>query len=330
MSTDRLVALVALAALALPAVAHADEPGLLLVYPTHATPARLIAAGRFVEDEGQRAPSKAMGRLRNAIEAAKALESDEIEGAIVEVTVAGRTFRAVTDDEGLWRIDTPVEAPLPPGRLTVVARAVEDKGHPAPSATGFVYVLPAGPSVAVISDYDDTVVHSGITSKRRMIATAIMKNAVQLRPVAGAARTYRAWREGGAAAVFYVSGSPQNFVPRVLDFLARNRFPDGPLLLKDFGTDPTFDQVGYKLGRLRGILDAHPHTRFLLVGDSGEKDPEIYAQLRGHYPNRVLGIVIRRVHDSDLTGARFIGMTVVDDFTDTPRLIGLLRPKPAP
>ncbi|MCA9559890.1 MAG: DUF2183 domain-containing protein [Myxococcales bacterium] len=318
------------AALALPAVARADDPGLLLVYPTHATPERLIAAGRFIEDEGQRAPRKSASRLRNAIEAAKALESDEIEGAVVEVSVGGRSFRAVTDDEGLWRIDTPLERPLGVGPQAIVARAIDDKGHPAPSATGFVYVLPAGPSVAVISDYDDTVVHSGITSRRRMVATALLKNSAQLRPVAGAARTYRAWREAGAAAVFYVSGSPQNFVPRVLDFLGRNRFPDGPLLLKDFGTDPTFDQVGYKLGRLRGILEAHPQTRFLLVGDSGEKDPEIYARLRGYYPDRVLGIVIRRVHGSDLTGARFTGMTVVDDFTDTPRLIGLLRPKAAP
>jgi phosphatidate phosphatase APP1 len=329
-STDRVVALIAWAALALPAVARADEPGLLLVYPTHATPNRLIAAGRFIEDEGQRAPSRSSGRLRNVIEAAKALESDEIEGAVVEVTVGGRSYRAVTDDEGLWRVDTGVEQPLAVGPQTVVARAVEDKGHPAPAATGLVYVLPAAPSVAVISDYDDTVVHSGITSKREMIATALTKNSAQLRPVAGAARTYRAWREAGAAAVFYVSGSPQNFVPRVLDFLGRHRFPAGPLLLKDFGTDSTFDQVGYKLGRLRSILEAHPQTRFLLVGDSGEKDPEIYAQLRGHYPDRVVGIVIRRVHGSDLTGGRFTGMTVVDDFTDTPRLIGLLRPKPAP
>ncbi len=309
------------------APAEARDPGLLMPFPTASTPERLSLRGRFVEDEGFRAPSRHRSKARNVFHNLRQLDADEIEHARVELRVDGQRFEARTDDDGVWQLDAEASPALSPGRHVVGVHAIDDKGHPTPDAQGFVYVIPPNPGVAVISDFDDTVVHSNITSTRKMIKTALSRNAAQLTPVAGAAATYSAWREAGAVATFYVSGSPQNFMPRVLDFLRLNAFPDGPVRLKNFGEDPTLDQERYKRDCLQAILAAHPNLRFLLVGDAGERDPEIYAHLRGQFPDRVVGIIIRRTPKSDVSAARLAGMVVVDDFTDTARLTALLTPR---
>jgi len=70
------------------------------------------------------------------------------------------------------------------------------------------------------------------------------------------------------------------------------------MFLKNLGTtkaDPLLEQKEYKLKRLRTLAERLPGTRFILFGDSGEKDPEIYTAFRSECPDRVLSIFIRRV-----------------------------------
>ena len=330
MTTDRpLLVLAAALTLGLPVAASARDPGRLIVYPSHGSPTAFVARGRFIEDEGDQTPRKRASKLRNAWNTLRTLESDEIKGATLRVVVAREhAFTVQTDDDGVWQVEARLDAPLAPGRQPVIVTAIDDKGHPAPPGRGWLYVLPASPGVAVISDFDDTVVHTGVTSKRQLLKNSLGRNAAQLKVVRGAPATYRAFLQAGARAVFYVSGSPQNFTERVEAFLRKNGLPHGPLFLKNFGKDPTFAQDTFKLGHLRRILAAHPEARFLLVGDSGERDPEIYAQLRGQLPQQVLGIVIRRVEGDSSPPGRFTGMTVVSDFSDTKLLVGLLATNP--
>ena len=54
----------------------------------------------------------------------------------------------------------------------------------------------------------------------------------------------------------------------------------------------------YKLGVLRNILSFYPELSFILIGDSGQEDPEIYRAIVDEYPERILAIYIR-----DVTGA---------------------------
>ena len=49
------------------------------------------------------------------------------------------------------------------------------------------------------------------------------------------------------------------------------------------------------MGVIRKILDSFPELRFMLIGDSGEQDPEIYAELIQMYPQRILAAYIRSV-----------------------------------
>lgn len=305
-----------------PRSAWADDPGLILVYPSHGTAQQFTIQGRFIEDDGVRRAKKSAGKLRNAWRNAKLLESDEIEDATIEVKVGEWTARAKTDDDGVFEVaaSLPAGKALAPGRYPITARAIDDKGHPAAPTEGVLFILPPT-GLAIISDIDDTILHTGVTSKREMLKNALLKNAAQIEQIPGAASAYSKARAAGVAMVFYLSGSPQNFVRRIHDFLSSHRFPEGPLLLKNFGTDPTFDQKTYKIGRLKQLFERHPGLSFVLIGDSGEQDPELYTTLRGMFPARVAGILIRRVKGANNAAERFVNMTVIDDHVAAPEAL---------
>ena len=93
--------------------------------------------------------------------------------------------------------------------------------------------------------------------------------------------------------VFYVSSSPWNLHSFLLAFLRHRGFPPGPVLLRDLlGTAAGREQ---KHGRIQEVLDLHPQLAFVLIGDSGEEDPEIYADVVRANPGRILAVYIREV-----------------------------------
>ena len=76
-------------------------------------------------------------------------------------------------------------------------------------------------------------------------------------------------------------------------FIRRRGFPAGPVLLVDLlGTSTGREQ---KPRRIQEILDLHPRLRFVLIGDSGVEDPEIYAVVTRANPGWILAIYIREV-----------------------------------
>jgi phosphatidate phosphatase APP1 len=99
--------------------------------------------------------------------------------------------------------------------------------------------------------------------------------------------------------VFYVSSSPWNLYDLLDDFLALRGFPAGPLFLRDWGIRPREgglrDHRTHKLATIRRLLEVYPQLPFLLIGDSGQSDPEIYAEVVRSFPGRVPAVYIRDV-----------------------------------
>ena len=97
----------------------------------------------------------------------------------------------------------------------------------------------------------------------------------------------------------------------VLAELARRAdFPAGSMHLRESTTWRTLipsaeDSRAHKLGVIERLLAEFPQRRFLLVGDSGEADPEIYAQVFRAHPQRIDGIVIRDVTDENRLSDRY-------------------------
>lgn len=159
----------------------------------------------------------------------------------------------------------------------------------------------------VISDIDDTVLHTNIGHMLRAIATTFFHNARTRRPVEGAAAFYNALRAGTMAGasnpIYYVSSSAWNLYDLIVDFFAIQGIPIGPLFLIDLGFRSGRlhmpSHYDHKINVIQQLLDANPRLNFILIGDSGQKDPEIYLDVVRKNPGRIQTIYIR-----DVTGRR--------------------------
>ena len=144
----------------------------------------------------------------------------------------------------------------------------------------------------VLSDIDDTILETGVQRAARMVRQTIAGSALTRSPFPGAPELYRDLAADHNP-VFYVSSSPWNLHAFLLAFLATATSRSAPVLLRDLlGTAAGREQ---KAVRIHRVLDLHPDLRFVLIGDSGERDPEIYADVVRTYPGRILAVYIREV-----------------------------------
>jgi phosphatidate phosphatase APP1 len=287
-----------------------DDPLQILPYRGYGTPERLYLSGRVLEDEPVGVAGENDSLWKNMANTWKRFESDEVPFARVRVRIPGWGWeREVTaDDEGYFH--AAAEAPAAAGETGSrtwhpVELELIHPEQPAPGvrATGEVMVPSADAEYGVISDIDDTVVETGVTKRLAMARTVFLGNARTRLPFKGVAAFYQALvegvQEGGPNPIFFVSGSPWNLYDLLIEFMELQSIPRGPLLLKDFGFGPgkllKTDTQEHKLGCIRPILDLYPKLPFILIGDSGEKDPEIYREVVREYPGRILAIYIRQI-----------------------------------
>lgn len=222
----------------------------------------------------------------------------------VAATYQGTTLHGASDEDGYFhfRFDRTGEGDTPHGWHPIEFRAVGPDGSES-KALGQVLVPPAECRFGVISDMDDTVIRSHATEFWKVARLTMLKNALTRKPFEGVAAFYRALHAGRDGAlhnpVFYVSSSAWNLYDLFRAFLEHNGLPAGPILLRDMGIDEDKFVVerghGHKLLKIEAILGTYRSLRFVLVGDSGQDDPFLYAEAVKRYPGRVLAIYIRDV-----------------------------------
>jgi phosphatidate phosphatase APP1 len=237
--------------------------------------------------------------VRNLFAMLKRLESDPLPFARVRVSLPDGHRELVADDEGFvhhWLDAEP--APGVDSWGTVSLELVHPE-HGGPTAVAPILLPPASAAYGVISDMDDTVLQSEVTSFLRAARIVLLENARTRLPFAGVAAFYRALGEGAGGArnpIFYVSSSPWNLYDVIGGFLEAQAIPSGPLLLRDWDLGPSLRRnEAHKAGHIREILETYPALPFILVGDSGQEDPEIYARAVAAHPERILAVYIRSV-----------------------------------
>ena len=170
-------------------------------------------------------------------------------------------------------------------------------------ATARVLVVDPAQEVGFISDIDDTILNTGLTRGLDFLWATLLTDVRDRTPLPGAAALYRALTADGRPA-FYVSTSPWNLHEMLLQFVTMRGFPLGPLLLTDWGPSHTgLFRIGasrHKPGLIKRVLEEYPHLRVVLIGDSGQEDPEIYAGIAREHPDRIAAVYIRRVVGIDL------------------------------
>ena len=147
---------------------------------------------------------------------------------------------------------------------------------------------------------DDTVLQSEVTSFLRAARMVLLENALTRLPFPGVAAFYRALERGATGAeanpIFYVSSSPWNLYDVIDGFLDAQRIPIGPLLLRDWDFGRLNERHARHKGTvIREILETYREMPFLLIGDSGQEDPEIYTELVREHPGRIRAVYIRNV-----------------------------------
>ncbi len=275
-------------------------------YRGHGTADELHLSGRVFEGIPIPAASAEDAALLNLRHAVRRLAIDEVPAARVRASIDAIDRTVLTDDEGFFEVTLPVTTN--PGAGEAWRAVTLELLDPSPAngvvqATGLAIVPPAGARFGIISDIDDTVVQTDVANLLRMLRLVLLTNAHTRPPFAGIAAFYRALHDGTAGAftnpIFYVSSSPWNFYDLLTEVFEVHDIPVGPLMLKDYGLSRNLllsrGHYEHKLGAIEELFAAHSYLSFVLIGDSGQRDPEIYREVVRLHPGRVQTIYIRNV-----------------------------------
>lgn len=204
-----------------------------------------------------------------------------------EIRLSQAAIHALTDDE------------------IVSFSAVLPEGDARNFSGEFRLVEPIG--VSVISDIDDTVKVTGVLEKRDLLESTFYGEFVA---VPGMASLYRKWAQTGIE-IHFISSSPWQLYPELLAFAKANDFPWASFYLKSIRfKDKTILNL-FKEGlftkpiQISTLLERFPTRGFILIGDSGEQDPEAYTLMMERYPDRIRAIYIRNITGETLGNERF-------------------------
>lgn len=211
----------------------------------------------------------------------------------VTVRVGDIEVEGFSDDNGY--VDVLVhDHGLEPGWHRVWIQAGQSK-----PVSADVVVIDDSARVGLISDIDDTTIITWLPRALRAAWNSWVVRTDTRQPVPGMARFYHELiDEHPGAPVFYLSTGAWNTFDTLRTFLKEHGFPEGPLLLTDWGPTPTGifrNGPEHKKVQLRNLIIDFPQIRWILVGDDGQHDPLIYGGLVLDHPDRVAGVAIRNL-----------------------------------
>lgn len=272
----------------------------VLLLPALGAPTGLTVGGRVLKAAPKDGHSTFTRNLRR-------LGASGWPDVAVEVRCLGGVARAVTDGEGSFQVHLAPDAGqlFPVGRADCEARAAKADPGLAP-----VEIVAAQAPFVVLSDFDDTLAITNVVDGPKLVEAALLQDENSQPAVPGMADFYRCLRADKPATPGFalVSGSPLQYTTRVARFLGKHGFPFFGLYLRDLGPDTL---RGYKQPVLRALLGQLSND-VVLVGDSGEHDPEVYAEIRKEAGARVKAIYIRNAgRAADVR--RFQDMVLFDD-----------------
>ncbi len=228
--------------------------------------------------------------------------------ALVRVRFGEQVVQVETDASGYFRVDIPINTPLPPGWHPVQAQLVSQTLTPETIlAKGEGQVLIPHPTQLIcISDIDDTflISHSATIAKRLQVL--LTENAHSRRPFEGVVAHYQLLAEAHSGPVasnpfFYVSSSEWNLYDYILEFSRKNGLPDGIYLLSSLKQLSQVLKTGRgkhhtKFDRIKQVIDTYPDQQFILLGDDSQQDPIIYESVVRQFPGHIRCVYIRQVH----------------------------------
>jgi phosphatidate phosphatase APP1 len=284
-----------------------QRPVIVVPYRGYGSNKKICIRGRVLKDRSI-ITSLYDSRWKTFINNYKRFGSREVSHAQLNITTESHQFDLSTDIEGYYHLNTPLHPPLISQSSKWYPIQINIQcipGREINKQFSSEFLLPsAHAQFGIISDIDDTILKTDVTSilKLKLLYYTLLENAAGRKSFNEASTFYKKLEYGTADLpynpVFYVSNSPWNLYDTIEEFLHLNHLPKGPILLRDFGMpyeEKPKDYPGHKHYSILQILDTYPELPFVLIGDSGEKDPYIYQSVASSRPNRIKAIYIRDV-----------------------------------
>lgn len=284
----------------------AEKHGLVLhPYRGYGSSEQIFVMGRVLRQSGS-------GRARRVddswgddlLAAARHFTRRGAGGVRIAARFYGNEEHTTTDRDGYFRVHmAPGSAPAT-NRLwhTLALEVLEPQVGLQSQAQ--IFIPPDSARFVVISDIDDTVMYTGVANKLMMLWRLFVQGAASRVAFPGVAAFYRALHHGVSGheinPLLYVSRGPWSLYETLDAFFNIHDIPIGPLLfLREWGLTlqrPLPRQAKeHKLKMIRGMLALYKDLPFVLIGDSGQHDPEMYTRVIREYPGKVQAVYIRNI-----------------------------------
>ena len=270
-----------------------------------------FVVGSLTEDKGLEKPVGKNAPQENILAMLKRYSGDQIPGARIKVELEGNDKEIVTGENGIFKTQLPLPVSVKTGEKSQwikYSAELLDKIGPVShnyGVHGEILIPGDDADFGVISDIDDTIMVSHSTQTLRKLRLMLTHNSRTRKPFPGVEAFYRALhlgaKESSANPFFYISSSEWNLYDLIDDFCSYNKFPKGVFLLREIrsGILNLWKQGGgnheHKFKKIVTLSEMFPNMPFVLVGDNGQHDPEIYARIAQIYPERIKAIYIRTV-----------------------------------
>ena len=215
---------------------------------------------------------------------------------------------ANSEDDGFFKFDLEPDATKNvTGWQEVQVEMVGDRNSEKVIAkgNGLIYFPPAN-RFGCISDIDDTFLISHSSHLLKRLYVLLTQNAHSRKPFEGVVRHYQLLSQAGSTPekpnpFFYVSSSEWNLYDFIVEFARKNELPAGIYLLNQLKKFSQLLKTGQgkhsgKFTRIVRIMESFPQMRFILLGDSSQRDPYIYASIVEHFPQQVHAVYIRDIY----------------------------------
>jgi phosphatidate phosphatase APP1 len=272
-------------------------------YRGYGSSSEVFLIGRVFRQSSPHSAARRGALLTNLRDIGRRIARRAIPDAIVTARFYGAEGTFTTDKDGYFRVHLSPALPPPLDR----SWHTMDLTLPQPQAVqaqAQIFIPPASCRYVVISDIDDTVMHTGVANKVRMLWRLFVEDAQSRVAFPGVGALYRALHAGASGdqqnPMLYVSRAPWGIYEVLEDFFDRHGIPVGPILfLREWGvswTSPLPRKAeDHKRELIHNMLALYGELPFVLIGDSGQHDPEIYRQIVEEHPGRVLAVYIRNV-----------------------------------
>lgn len=274
----------------------------IIPYAGYGAPGWARVLCRVVLTRGGDAPKQRAAKVRGW----RSFFSIPVDDVDVTITIGDTEHTVRPARGGVVDVRVPVD-------LDIGWQKVRMSTHDSEPVSSKVFIVDPDAAFGIISDIDDTVMVTALPRPFLAAWNTFVLDEHARTPVAGMAVLYeRLTRANPGAPVIYLSTGAWNVAPTLTRFLARNLYPQGPLLLTDWG--PTHDRW-FRSGRehkntsLERIANEFPGMRWLLIGDDGQHDEAIYSQFATSHPDNVAAIAIRQLSTGEavLAGGRSKG-----------------------